>query len=679
MHQRSVTLGVVVLVVAAMGGGVGLAPAAASQPTAVDGCTTIDAPGSYVLSGDVTDANATEWAPALRENLDPAEPACIVIRSSDVTFDGGGHAIDGRGQSGIAIAVTEDIVTPVRNVTVRNVRITDWNQTLLGLGSPDLTVTGVVAANNSRGIGTAFDVARQTFVDNTLRRSGGIATFESADSRVAGNVITDGRGIFLGETGHSVVTGNRVRSANRTGITLDAVWNTRVTDNVVAGNGAGIEHAFYGDNRIEGNEIRGNDGFGVFLGEFTSGTRVVGNRIVGNGGDGIRVAGASDSRFVRNVVRDSGGWAFVSVPSPFSGGTNNSVVDLDVGPTVSFTGRHVAVGPAESPPSPPDGLRAAGSFVATERTDANASLELTLPYDATAVGRDGTPSLWRYDGRWRRVADARIDRTAGTITTNLTAFGVLAPLVSDRNDRLGDTNRTTAPATTEPVTTTPTTPEPSASTLEVLSTTPGERLVYEFVVAGTVTRTQTSEDVAAGDNDAVIERGDGTVKVRGVTGNRLGDAYVVQGSVVSFERVGGDSDFRLRLDGRPVSVADLTADAGTRTGAPVTAQPAIPVQGDTLEVVSTTPGERLVYEFAVEGRVARTQTSADVAAGDNDVIIEQGDGTVTVRGVTGNQRGDAYVVDGRVVSFEQVGGDSGYELRLNGRVVDRETLVSGDG
>jgi len=46
--------------------------------------------------------------------------------------------------------------------------------------------------------------------------------------------------------------------------------------------------------------------------------------------------------------------------------------------------------------------------------------------------------------------------------------------------------------------------------------------------------------------------------VRGFTGNTgYGDAYDIDGTLVSFRKGGGTADYRFYLDGRPVSIDEL--------------------------------------------------------------------------------------------------------------------------
>lgn len=71
-HALRIAVGITMLVIIAIGGAAG---------TNVNSCTTISSPGEYVLT----------------TNINNAVGHCINITSSNVTFDGAGYTIDGRG------------------------------------------------------------------------------------------------------------------------------------------------------------------------------------------------------------------------------------------------------------------------------------------------------------------------------------------------------------------------------------------------------------------------------------------------------------------------------------------------------------------------------------------------------------------------------------------------------
>ncbi|MBV0923748.1 right-handed parallel beta-helix repeat-containing protein [Halomicroarcula limicola] len=88
----------------------------------------------------------------------------------------------------------------------------------------------------------------------------------------------------------------------------------------------------------------------------------------------------------------------------------------------------------------------------------------------------------------------------------------------------------------------------------------------------------------------------------------------------------------------------------------------------TFVVESTSEGKSFDYAFTVEGSVSKTQADG-YAAEASDRVVENDDGTVTVTGTAGDQWGDAYEVEGRIVAFEKTSGDSEFRLELDGEDV----------
>ena len=98
-----------------------------------------------------------------------------------------------------------------------------------------------------------------------------------------------------------------------------------------------------------------------------------------------------------------------------------------------------------------------------------------------------------------------------------------------------------------------------------------------------------------------------------------------------------------------------------------------------LVVRSTaTPAETgslgVTYEFTTTGEVVHVvEESTDSAEEANDRIVDNGDGTWTVTGKTGNGFGDTFRFDGRVTEFV---GDGAFELELDGEPVAVDELTS---
>lgn len=167
------------------------APSLAGDVTEVQNCRTISEPGTYVLTRDIENGGKGEG------NFTFASQACIRIESSDVTFDGNGHVVDGFGVShttGIRVGSDQS----QSNVTVANVDLTDWNRGIHYMDVTDGTVRDANVSGNSFGI----------FVENSTD----IAVRNVAAHRYF-------VGVYLGDTEATLTetsfTGNETRAVVR--------------------------------------------------------------------------------------------------------------------------------------------------------------------------------------------------------------------------------------------------------------------------------------------------------------------------------------------------------------------------------------------------------------------------------------------------------------------------------
>lgn len=145
----------------------------------------ITEPGEYRLTVDR----------AVRGANPPSE-AMLRIESSDVVFDGQGHEIVGNGVSDtIAIQVAGE--ERLRNVTVKNVRLAEWEIGVHVENVERATVRGVEAEQNSYGL--LFEDVRDVVVDKCSVRKNlvgahldwPVSEFVRVGSDIEGNHIED--------------------------------------------------------------------------------------------------------------------------------------------------------------------------------------------------------------------------------------------------------------------------------------------------------------------------------------------------------------------------------------------------------------------------------------------------------------------------------------------------------
>jgi parallel beta-helix repeat protein len=138
----------------------GLVGVGSAQTTATElnSCTTIEEPGRYVLTDDVTSSSGG---------------VCIDIRADDVVLDGNGAVVAGNASAdnatdsvGISVGTGDEL----SDVTVSNVTVRDWS-------------TGVRWTNVSDG----------TLIDSTVTANtgDGVVINDSTDATLTNNTVTD--------------------------------------------------------------------------------------------------------------------------------------------------------------------------------------------------------------------------------------------------------------------------------------------------------------------------------------------------------------------------------------------------------------------------------------------------------------------------------------------------------
>lgn len=244
---------------------------AVAAPTEIDECTSIDEPGEYVLTNDLS-----------------AEGDClgIAITTSNVTIDGNGHTISGNGtDAGIVL----DGSAVIRNLTIENFE--------RGIGtvltSNEITLENTVVSDNlvgvEGGLGHQIDIRDSTIRDNGIGINPGEGSQLSiTQSTLSGN---DNEAVST-SLGHSIEVENSTVRANGAGI---ATGEGLFADNTISNNdGYGIRliglvaPADLGTATIVGNDIQGNAGPGI---EFTASSGLVRENTIANNQNGIVLSG----------------------------------------------------------------------------------------------------------------------------------------------------------------------------------------------------------------------------------------------------------------------------------------------------------------------------------------------------------------------------------------------------
>lgn len=662
----------------------------AGGTTQIDSCRAIETPGHYELSGDIDDNQAD---------------ACLHVRSDDVVIDGNGHVVTGAGREGTngiwAFNGTLDEHTgeELQNVTIRNVRLTNWGTGIqVGEMNPEagpqgVRIENVTTRDNGQGITVRSASGTLVGVTSSNNDADGINTVEVADVDIR-DVVVRGNGddgIGLHQETHDTTVENANSTANgAAGIRLGTagVRGNVVRDSHVADNGGpGVRIASdVSNNTLTGSVVENNTGVGVEVALAASETTLADTVIRNNDGGGLTVSEASGH--ARNVTLvGNGGVAYRGIEDA----DEFTAEGIRVGPsaTVSFDAGTLNVTPASAVTVDDTSATVVGDALDVSGVTASTALRVWLAYDPATVadvgGDESSATLQRHDGtRWHQVSNASVDVDSRTVSGTVRGSGTVAPVVNTTGARTPDpatpttagspatpTTNDGSPVTVPPTIETPTAepetppspPTTGASVFKVLATSSGE-VSYRFVVDGPVSKLRAEDGTAADADDRVVANGDGTTTVIGSTGDNAGDAYSISGEVTSFETTDGESGVDLRLDGEDVTDELIEENQPDEDGSTTSAGGAI---GESIfKVMSTTEGAEFTYRFTVDGDVTKTKAADGTAADDEERIADTGDGTVTVTGSTGDGFGDAFVVRGEVVSFEKTGGESGFALYRDG-------------
>ena len=199
-----------------------------------------------------------------------------------------------------------------------------------------------------------------------------------------------------------------------------------------------------------------------------------------------------------------------------------------------------------------------------------------------------------------------------------------------------------------------------ANDLTVFAEADAEAFEYEVVVDGDAELMLEGENaaVAAANNggvgESIVENDDGTVSLLGIVAAGGGDSFTFDGEIVDFQ-AGGPA--RVVKNGEEVDLGALT-------------------KADTVRVFAKPGAEAFVYEFDVAGdaELILEGENAAVAADNGGVgesIVENDDGTVTVRGIVANGGGDSFRTSGEITAFRTEGSPVVYR---NGERFDWQKL-----
>jgi hypothetical protein len=448
----------------------GVAGAADPAPVPVDSCTTIDDPGTYVLTGDLSAQGGGD---------------CLVVTAAGVTVEGRNYRIDaGGGDVGVRVLAGD--------VTVRNLSVADGRRGVdADAGAGTIALVGVTVAGTD-GPGVVVESGADVAIADVWTRStgdDGIVLDAGGSLSVDGAVATDagGYGLFAQsddgplsfadvrvedsvQEGFEVLGGGNVTVDGLTvtgvlgdefpepydGAFVDVDGSVVLSDVTVADVDEGRGIYVYaatddGTVRAEGVVVRRTRDAGVVLGSQGETALSVSNATVADaGGAGLSTSGfgsvALDGLDVRGPadpgVRIGGSPATVEdvsvADTPTTtrdlvlAGADATLADVSLaGTELGGTARNVAL---DAPPvSVPDGYATLAGPVTVTSTAPDGRFDAEVGYGG---GNGSGIDLYRMSGSgWAPVANSTVDADRGVVAAPLTTNGTFAVLV-ERSSRL---------------------------------------------------------------------------------------------------------------------------------------------------------------------------------------------------------------------------------------------------
>jgi parallel beta-helix repeat protein len=174
----------------------------------IDSCQTISSPGDYMLNTSITNSSLF---------------SCINITSNDVIFDGAGFAIDGTATSGTKGVYVYNSTNVLTNVTVKNLKVTDWYYGIYYIKTQNGTLSWNSASSNIYGILLSQSNYNNLTHNTASLNNPGIMLYQSSHNSLTNNTaISNAYGIDLSSSNFNIITGNNASSNSDNGIILFA-------------------------------------------------------------------------------------------------------------------------------------------------------------------------------------------------------------------------------------------------------------------------------------------------------------------------------------------------------------------------------------------------------------------------------------------------------------------------
>ncbi|MCS3922898.1 parallel beta-helix repeat protein, partial [Methanococcus voltae PS] len=251
-----------------------LAVNATYADTAINGQYTINTPGKYYLTDNITVSSGN----------------VINIQCNDVILDGKGFTINDSSTTTVNYGID---ISNANNVTIKNFNISNVGRGI-GIGnSNNVTIINNTIINNSNGIRISNSNNNSIINNNVSSNSvNGIYLITGSNNNsIINNNISSNKeyGIHSSDDSNGLIITNNTISLNKYGIDLQTLDNTTITSNTIVSNiDSGIDLYHVYNTKIMDNNISLNKNYGILLAEITN-ISIINNTINSNTESGIHM------------------------------------------------------------------------------------------------------------------------------------------------------------------------------------------------------------------------------------------------------------------------------------------------------------------------------------------------------------------------------------------------------
>ena len=290
-------------------------------------------------------------------------------------------------------------------------------------------------AVNNASTGDTIIVHDGTYNENVYVNVNNLAIrSENGSGNCIVNAKYENTDVFFVAGNYVTITGFTVQGATEfgyAGICLYGVGYCHISGNNVLNNGDGISILDSGYNTVANNMVTNNSYAGIYL-ELANANIVTDNTATSNGWEGIYLASSCNNTFIGNKASNNTNYDFYS--DEYS--QNNTVKDLQLcnnQTSVSFTyGNGAGLKSVDTVPTEPSEKRDISKYVDTTEVCADSWLFLNMSYEEADLGcvAEDSLSMWEHTGTdWVEVTGTTGVNTAENyVYANITQFNLLAAL-----------------------------------------------------------------------------------------------------------------------------------------------------------------------------------------------------------------------------------------------------------